>query len=279
MPLSVPDGKLSDMKLNLLGQPIELAEHDQEPTVSRHTGRELRTVEVSVDLSPERADAFRDALNSSRDDTSAVAGADGERWHVRGLSESYFGDEPHTFTFTVIEAENLTATTLEFGGFDLAPGYYAETRDDDGPLIIVAEFDLSGTELGKLEEFVHDARLDTTYFDVVRHGVVDTPLRMRLGQCLWQSLEGDARRHQLVFVGEDDDSEPPSLARINEPHLSNAQRFAVAADEIGNALIEELESAGVLDEAAAARIRHRAREAWKRRYRELDETDDLALFR
>lgn len=205
-------------------------------------------------------------------------------WIVTGNRYSYsVGDrsEVCTFRIEIQEAEDLRVSSLELPGLTLTPTSYKETVED----VLVATFvvEVSGDDVARLEELIV-ARDDQEYFDVVRRGISDDPVRMRFGRCLWQEAEVGVRRHNLTLVA-DEDRPPvkvPSFALINEPQLTRTTERTVATAQGLEALVEELRTSGVLSDEAAERIRaaaapheitaHEAREY--SRTRRLDDYED-----
>lgn len=264
---------MPELTLHLLDEPRTLTIEELEPVASPHTGVALRQVEAVVVVPSHLRNDLNDALNSARQTDDALVADDGSRWIVSGSSHSYNSDEgPSNHTFQLRESEILEPTTLEFGGFSLQPRRYSEMADgDDRHLAIRVRVDLDAAISERLEEF-YGASVWTDqaddYFELVRRGIDDSPLRVRFGRCLWEPVES-GRAYILNFFSEREEVDA-SFRGFSEPELGNTKRLAVATSEMLEALLEELGASGVLEEAALARVRGRAADAFQRRWREFD---------
>jgi hypothetical protein len=264
------------LKLILLGQAAELPVEELDPEISPHTGRSLRRVSVTFPVAAEDSDEVNDALAAARKPEGALKDEGGSSWLVTESSYSYSNRDPvHRFSVDLRENEEIKAERLELLGLQLKPTKYREEARDGGIYIVtVVEPDAATDEA--LEKVITE-QPDGVYFDVLRVGVNEKPLRMRFGLCLWQKTDA-GRAHLLRFVSEEGDSEEAQRGLgLYEPMLGRIARKAVAAEEMADALLSELESSGVLSETAASTIRSRAIDSWRKRWRELYESDDLDL--
>jgi hypothetical protein len=121
------------------------------------------------------------------------------------------------------------------------------------------------------------AERDDPYFDVVRVGISDVPIRMRFGRCLWQKTDS-CRAHLLRLVAEAADHEQ-SRRPLSwfQPELSILEGKAAAAQEGIDALLGELHAAGTLPASALSAVRGRMEQAWIKRARDFDESRNLNL--
>jgi hypothetical protein len=273
------------MMLRLLGEFRDLETTEVGEVTSRHTGRLLREVEVEFVCPDRLSEELNRELKAARDESSSLEGEDGTRWVVASHSYSdASGWQTWRYSVDLRQVEHLRAESLEFLGLRLVPSHYEERADRDGPIVITAQVAPSAEEDEALEQHIVEQRRLAfeagEYFDLRRAGVQDRPLQVRFGRCLWQAGDGGARQHLLVFVSADgdDDDLRGGLLNINEPRLSNAARIALQGREIADALLEELQLAGVLSPDALERIRRRGESAWDRRSRDFAEADDLSDF-
>jgi hypothetical protein len=264
------------LKLILLGQAVELPVEELDPEISPHTGRSLRRVSVTFPVAAEGSDEVNDALAAARKPEGALKDEGGSSWLVTESSYSYSNHDPvHRFSVHLRENEEIEAERLELLGLQLKPTKYREEARGGGIYIVtVVKPDTSTDEA--LEKAITEQR-DDIYFNVLRVGVSEKALRMRFGLCLWQKTDA-GRAHLLRFVSEEGDNEEVQRGLgLYEPMLGRIARKAVAAEEVTNALLSELQSSGVLSETVISAIRSRAGESWGKHWRELYETDDLDL--
>jgi hypothetical protein len=264
------------MQFEILDRAVEVQTQELPSSTSLHTGRSLRVVVIELVAVPNRVEELNDFFESSRGGSRLIADGDGGKWVVTNSSYSYSNDGPRRFSVQLVEHEELTVERLHLLGLDVVPRYYREDVDT-GRLVLTAEVISEGEQDARLEEAVSSTE---GYFDVLRLGISDDPIRVRFGRCLWQKGDSPAERiHSLVLVAEGGDEEDDSGHLINQPELGNAAQIAIVARELGECIVDELVRAGALDESARARIQERAETAFRRRYRDLLEAGDVTRYR
>lgn len=269
----------SALTVVLLGRPQQLAYEELEPAVSGHTGRTLRCVAASFTVPAAESEEVAKAIDAARDPSGALGDENGElRWIVTSNSSSYRDGSPtHGHRVELRELELVQAERLEFLGVSVEPRSYREELDSDGMLIVEAIVAPDRDADERIEQAISE-RDKVGYFELVRMGVSDNPIRVRFGRCLWQRGENGGRLHLLRLVA-DEGAEPQSDLWLldHQPEKGRVARIALQANEGVEALIEGLGAAGVLDEEAIARVRGRMEAAPEARVRELDEAKQLDL--
>lgn len=267
------------MQLNLLNEVVEATEDETAEFVSPHTGRTLREAEVILELPAEQGEVLAPHLDKLRREELPLSDAEGTEWLVRTFT--YRQAATAQFLLGLEQHERLEATLVEFGPFSLEPVYYNEFMAG-GQLGVLAEFDISAPA-EELRSFIDrhlTNRGEPEYFEVIRHGVNDQPVPMRLGRCLWQQLDASTERHQLSFFHAGDDAEvEPRHPEGFEPMLANAAHLLAETTETVEALLDELAAANVLSAEAVTRIRSRAAKPNPRLRHGLRETDYLSDYR
>jgi hypothetical protein len=258
------DGMISLMvdrflELTLAGAPHQLAAAEIEGIPSRLSGRVVRRLEVRFSLSVEALNdaVVRELMAAGKEDMALVEKDSQRRWLVEQNSYSHSGGAEYTHTAVLRELENLTASAVELPGIRLVPEKYAEEDSGQGPYNIRFMTTVEGPDEDLLEQFFSEHR-QVSYFPVVRVGVRDQPVSMRLGRCLWQSLPG-GRRHLITLVSEEGDSSEVQHAlrgvlTLNQPAVRRLEDAAVGVDSQLRALLTELVNAGTLDPAAVDRV-------------------------
>ncbi|WP_409467173.1 hypothetical protein [Streptomyces sp. HC307] len=147
----------------------------------------------------------------------------------------------HTYNLELQEAEDLNASAVEIGGLTLATTAYKEWTDE-GTLVLSFVTETAGEANQQLEELV--VARGETYYDVIRRGVSDTPVRMRFSRTLWQETESGSMRHNLSLVADEgsEPSKPGPFALLNEPQLSRTTEAAVANAQALAVLVDELQA-------------------------------------
>ncbi|MFJ3966081.1 hypothetical protein [Streptomyces sp. NPDC090036] len=269
------------ISIHLLGDTREIQAEELAPVESAHTGRLLRRIAVELRVSSER----REELDA---ELKAATGTDGRplrgaslNWSVSDSRYSYtVGAQPDvsTYQLELQEWEDLRSSAVEVGGLALTPGAYREWIDDGGEyLVLTFVTETAGEQGQRLEELVVDR--SERYFDVIRRGVSDTPVRMRFGRCLWQETAPGTKRHNLTLVADEgrEQSKSHSFALLKEPQLSRTTEAVVATAQAFAVLLDELEVQGVLSKEAADKVRAAAvpHELTARESRQFSRTFDL----
>jgi len=277
--MSDADGQT--LRIELLGSDHDVELEELDSGFSPHTGRELRRVQVSLQVAAEKSEIVNDELSAAREPDHALS-ADGSRWTVHDSSYSYQDGSPsHNYRAELHEVEEpAKAERVEMLGLSLVPSRYKEEADeDDGTLVISFLVAVKAGDDAVLESAIQHHRQSGAYFDVVRVGVSEEPLQVRFGRCLWRREE-DGRLHLLRLVGDSQvtDKDVGPWARLHQPQLRRSQKKIAALEDTVSGLIEQLEKAGVLDSEAAAAISAGTADSWSRHVRDFDEAGDLESF-
>ncbi|MFJ9968510.1 hypothetical protein [Streptomyces avermitilis] len=273
---------MTTISLHLLGALREVRAEELPPATSAHTGRQLRRVALELRVPAEQSEELEAELEAAAGDAGhPLQGAD-TNWSVSNNRSSYtVGARPdvHTYNLELQEAEDLNASAVEIGGLTLATTAYKEWIDD-GTLVLTFVAETAGEASQQLEELV--VARGEMYYDVIRRGVSDTPVRMRFGRTLWQETESGSKRHNLSLVADEgsEPSRPGPFVRLNEPQLSRTTEAAVANAQALAVLIDELQAQGVLPREAADKVRAAAisHKITEREARQFTRTYDLDMY-
>ncbi|MEU2287835.1 hypothetical protein ABZ614_39030 [Streptomyces sp. NPDC013178] len=250
---------MTTISIHLLGDTREFQAEELPPVTSAHTGRQLRRVALEFRVPSNRQDELDAELKAATGKEGHPLRGTDVNWSVSDSRYSYtVGAQPEvsTYNLELQEAEDLRASAVEFEGLALVPSAYREWIDDEGEhLVLTFVTETAGEEDQRLEELVVER--SEAYFDVIRRGVSDTPVRMRFGRCLWQETESGAKRHNLSLVADEgqEASDSYPFALLNEPQLSRTTEAAVANARALAVLLEELQAQGVLSEEVADKVR------------------------
>ncbi|WP_143662390.1 hypothetical protein [Streptomyces sp. Amel2xC10] len=247
---------MTDFSLHLLGSQRQVRADELPPATSAHTGRQLRRVELELRVPGDLQDDLESELKSAAAPAGQPLAGEGTTWLVTRHSYSYTDNaQPLVYThrLELQEVEALQASTVEVAGLTLVPIQYKEDIDEEALLVFLVT-DVSGEEGERLEELI--VTQEDQYFDVVRRGVSEPPVRMRFGRCLWQQGEGATRRHNLTLVADEGRPDRPlGIAAINQPQLGRTIERTVANAAALDLLVEQLHSQGVLTEEVATTIK------------------------
>jgi hypothetical protein len=272
--------------LVLLGEPRpNVALSPAEPTISELTGRPLRRFHCQMRTQDtQQHEQLTAELRAGGDKATPISDTDAAHWQVaeHTWSSSSKGNEPVVYTHQVQfqEEEQITLERLEFGEVSLPPVRWTYNVTDDVSLLTVL-VDCEPGEHDKLEKFLTAARradTEDTFFPVRWVGVMEQPISMRFGKCVWQPLEQGRVRHVLNFVRAGERQEAGLFDTFLQPAFNRVLESSAQSTSKIDALIAELERAGVLDQAAVARIQASAKEPSAAVEREYERTPDAEMY-
>ena len=166
------------------------------------------------------------------------------------------------------------AEVVEFGGLALRPRDYRE-QTEDGALIVSFVATLTADETATLRTL----QVEREYWPVVRRGVSDEPVRMRLGTGLWQRRDDGGTEHQVTLVEDVWDANIESLAHIGEPQSGNLIRVVSSLCGQFDELLRILEDRELLDAQGVQTIRQAGSEATGTRGHVFLEVEDLEKWK
>jgi hypothetical protein len=273
----------SIVSLVLLGQLRDLQVVELDPVPAPLTRVPLRrisfTLRVRDDEEHERLEA---ELAETADGPAVIVGAEGVQWEVTSRMYSYRDGMPAAHEMELTERQGLTFDRMEFGGLVLTPERWSLGSGGDPALTFLAS--MSAEQHQQFEQELEKrwtAEGPDVYFPVSMIGLTDQPIRVRFGRCLWQGFEGGGARHRIVLVPEEGDAQGtgiPGLLQLVEPSRSRLIEQSVGAKLKIDAVIEELQRAGVLAGDAIERIQSAADSAPFAAVREYDRVPDVEDF-
>lgn len=237
--------------LQLLGSDLTLDYEELDSERHRLTGRTLRRIRTEMAVTELGKRPVDEALNRAMSEKGyPIPDTVGRSWVVESQYSSRMPGGNWRYDVVLREHEDIHITSLSFGTFTVVPERWRlDTIDDQFALLVLVNLDRATTD--RLEHFISEVSRDKSYFTLT--GLLETPVEVRFGRCLWEDV-GESIRHLLVFVSKEGDSPESQRAGFFDPTITNARRAVVAERRRLNALLEELKSAGLLNEAALNRI-------------------------
>jgi hypothetical protein len=185
------------------------------------------------------------------------------RDHGRGRHQS-----GTTFTWELMQIEDLKIENLVIDGWELIPYKYSEEFDDKGVLTIYARVELTEADDGRLRKM-------PMYFQVVRKGINGAPREMRFGQILWSKKEND-EKYRIRFVLVDKAADEHGLHRgLFEPQFGNVADTAAVVRLRLSALLDKLVAKALLSGEEAEAIRTVDNDVLDKELLENDRVGDL----
>lgn len=171
------------MDLTIGEQLIEVDVDEEEPRVSPHTGRALRTGTIEI-----RATRDHDALMAAL--PGRVVDSDEGRWLVVKRPQYSYQDGARVaeHLFEIEEFENRAATMLRIADLELKPEKYHEDSSRDDGLEVTARVALTDPkQIDRLREIL--AAEETV--PVIREGVQDAPRQMEISLLGWSGRDAE----------------------------------------------------------------------------------------
>jgi hypothetical protein len=270
----------SALTVAIAGGQLRLDVEEVSWEVSAHTGHQLARVQTTATVPSRHGETVARALGDATGE-NWLEDDQGRRWRVGGRSHNYSDEGPYRFSARLEEMELLQPTEVRVADFVLVPTTYEEASDGEtGAISIVMRCQLDDQQFAGLRRLVEAKDRDNpTYYPVVRVGVEDRERSMRPGKVLW-TVTDDGHEAQVVLVEQPYDSVDRKVPLVNlvEPGLTHALIWAARTEARFDALLTELTRAGVLDAAAAERVRSAGEGELRRRRWELGRVEDLDDF-
>lgn len=270
---------MTHLHVSLLGAVRELEAAELPSVSSVLTGRPLRRFALQLHVPDERHQELDAELRAAESSEGKPLQGPDTAWIVSdGWTTTSQGRRPEIYIYRleVEEAEVLHASAVEIGGLSLLPIRYKE-RVAAGKRTMTLVSEVAGEDSERLEALLGQP---ASFHDVVRRGISDTPLRMRLGRCVWQRSADGTRRHHLELLSDEGTSAPAPSPLALTDRLDRTVERVVAHSEVLTALIEELHLRGVLSESALHTLGAAAapRSSTPREERELCRTERLSDY-
>jgi hypothetical protein len=267
------------IRLKLLDEEIELPYEELEGSSSPHSGRPMKKIGIDLNVPASESAEVTKALNAARDPEEAFVVA-GTRWAVAYSSHSYSqGSQVHRYRIELEEVEFPQAERVEMLGLSLGPSRYKEEVLDDGVLMISIIASLDPDEDQVLETALREAPVEKKYFEVIRVGVSEEPIRVRFGRCLWDRRDPQ-RLHLLRLVADEGrpEEDPDGFELLQQPELGRAlEKIAVLEDRI-DLLVRHLVEVGALGKESETALREELPDSWNQHFRDFAGPTDLEVF-
>jgi hypothetical protein len=232
------------LEVEFNNQALRFPVEPQDSHTSPFTGNVLEKLQTRLTVSRADAETIRQLVGAGE-----VSSRDGRSWTAVIDTESYTNDGSHTLSMTWSEAEQVSASVVDFAGLQLLPTTYEERENEDGSICVSFQATLTAEDTDVLRSLAAVKQDEDCYFPVIRRGVSDEPRSMRLGRVLWQRLEGGQTAQEITLVDEAfDHSERNNalLALGGEPMISNLIAQLSRFQAQFESLLNELEAGGTL---------------------------------
>ena len=194
----------------------------------------------------------------------------------------------YTHSVNFAEHEELSLARVVFDGMDAIQEQWIFDSDDHR-IMLRFLITLDANQQEKLERVMQQRGKNAAdpFFPVRLAGVTSEQVRMRFGLCLWQRLDDGAVRNLIRLVGEGGDDAPSLFGDVIdslvgamfEPQLSRTIEQAAITKVRLDALMDELQRAGVLDTVPIDRVRGTSIDSLPfTAHRELDRARDVTKF-
>jgi hypothetical protein len=255
--------------LQVLGRSVPLLIRGISSEGSLHSGRNLQILTGQIFLSspPEQTAALAEisAVSPQAPIHGSIDGADAN-FEVRSSS---YRQGSTSVNLVLAEADNLKCELLTIDDLDLTPYFFEETLQNGG-ITLTCKVTTSAAIDDRLQALLI-AKDDDGYHQVIRHGIQDTPRRMRFGNCQWSSTDAGFKQH-LILV---EDAAELHLDYHPFAEFGNLYRSGALSMEFVEALVAEMVGAGIISEEILGRARATAEANLPHRLRALSRVEDI----
>lgn len=226
---------------------------EEKEVFSRLTNEKLKYYTVKIEIEPETTDFFENYFGIIQEGEIIVEDSHGEgtfRSIIKARSFAIEGN-PRQYTLEMVECEHLKISTVDIAGIVVEP-YDVRHEVSDDAVVINMKSEVSLVDFERINAL--NFREGQDYFDVVRVGIDDVPLKMRFGHNVW-SRDNDIIKMGIVLV-EDvyDKGEEKFSSAFGEPELSMAIRYIKQLRAMNERLLDILEQKGIISKAQRLEI-------------------------
>jgi hypothetical protein len=267
------------MILDFNGLKVRVQIEGEETKASKHTGLNITCLQVVTRIrGREVNEQFLERIGEAK--TNFVSSVDEKgniqkKWMIGNTSWSYQDGTPlYTHSIELEEVEDLRLERLEIGELVVRPYDYHETFEMD-KLTIELKVSLSEDDHNLL---VSMQKADGNY-PVIRHGINDTPLHMRLSLPDYWSKHDNGFKHILTLdevVEREESTSRSTVFLFLRSVLNSVAEQQLILDE----LLKELVARNTISAEDVARIRSMAHEnIWeaKREFFRVNDIDELSI--
>lgn len=226
---------------------------EEREVFSKLTNEKLKYYMVKVEVSSDISECFESFYGILQNGEVVVIDPSGERVFRSMIKFKSFAmiGEPKQYTLEMVECEHLMISTVNIDGVIVEP-YDVKHELSDDAVIINMKAEVSPDIFERINAL--NFREGQDYFDVIRTGIDDEPLKMRFGHNVW-SRKNDVIKMGIVLV-EDVYDEGTDMANsgFGEPELSMAIKYIKSLKAMNERLLNILEQKEIISEAQRLEI-------------------------
>ena len=218
------------MRFNFEGYTLEPEILNRETKESKHTGKQLETLDISFESSKE----FEKPEFIYTED---------KKWKIINNSSSYtVGNPITTYNWKIEEIEDLNLVKLVIDDLEFEPYlYHEEIEGTKGDALLVTALIETTVEIWQKIKSSPSGK----FFSVIRQGISDEEKEMRFGRILW-SENGDIIKCRMVLVEKIHDEYGNPALGILEPQISVIERNLLKTSEKVDRLLSLLVDKGII---------------------------------
>lgn len=248
------------------------------------TNKELHVFEHLISVRAEEFDSFNNHLDEF--ENGGVYSVDSDENNIKEyevLSKGYSyvnnGRENeiiYNFNLQFKERDNQSLEALIISGLYTVP-YMIEQRYDNA-IIINARIKLSNDEMDRFI-VIRDGE---EYFEVIRKGIDDNPLKMRFGKIIWSEHENffkvEVTLVEESYDREENSNSEPFLRDLFQPEMNNIIKMLAYQQSFNKYLVELLQIKGLLIEEEISRIKDKSEQEVNRTLAMLYKINDIDIY-
>lgn len=226
---------------------------EEREVFSKLTNEKLKYYMVKVEVDSDNSEYFESFYGILQNSDVVVVDPSGEREFRSMIESKSFAmiGEPKQYTLEMVECEHLMISTVNIDGIVIKP-YDVKHELSDDAVIINMKAEVSPDVFERVNTL--NFREGQDYFDVIRTGIDNEPIKMRFGHNVW-SRKDDVIKMGIVLV-EDvyDKGEDTTNNGFGEPELSMAIKYIKYLKAMNERLLNILEQKAIISEAQRLEI-------------------------
>lgn len=255
--------KFNDVEINFIVEKVD-------SKISVHSGNELKTIKANLKTKGKRNHNF---IMRAKKASLKIPLESAKSSEIRGKFKLKFEswsskNDNYNYNVKLEEVEQLKIDKLRIDDIEFNPYKYKEREDKTGAIISKFKIEIDENKNKKIIELWKQQK----YFDVVRKGINNNPIKMRFGKLYWSEVNNNIK----YFITLVEDKYDENKNKIGSNQFERNQRDNIAfnrafMDELVSVLIDK----EILQKNEVEKIKNNAEESYMDNYLNLYKIDNV----
>lgn len=247
------------MRIKLKESYVTVDPTNEESFFSPFTGNQLKSFRITISVREQQLSKFEVDLDYVKKYGVSEVNDEGteiRKYNISNTSYSYSNNsDARKYTLELSEVENIKIDKLLIEGIELTPYEYEETLSE-GAIIINAKVNVTKDIANRIEGLY---KIEEKYFNVIRKGISENPIKMRFGKNIWSEYEDEVIKYRLIIVDKKYDTEENDIGRpFNYPELQNIQDMTLYHKSYNELLADLFVEKGLLSKEEIEKLKEKA---------------------